>query len=141
MVDCLASFFVISNKFGWHIASRCRFPGLPESVLLDFLDAEPLHVSLPQAEDEAGLAKFEVDLNEGRLDQVGDILQMNGGGLVRTPKSLLFIRSGAFGSVWSGSWRFVAVREIHLASECALQGLLRPIGTRGEANLVSPRGF
>ena len=35
----------------------------------------------------------------------------------------------------------MAVREIHLASECALQGLLRPIGTRGEANLVSPRGF
>ena len=52
---------------------------------------------------------FEVDLNEGRLDQVGEVLQMNGGGLVRTPKSLLFIRSGAFGSVWSGSWRFVAV--------------------------------
>ena len=82
MVDCLASFFVISNKFGWHIASRCRFPGLPESVLLDFFDAEPLHVSLPQAEDEAGLAKFEVDLNEGRLDQVGDVLQTNGGGLL-----------------------------------------------------------
>ena len=56
MVDCLASFFVISNKFGWHIASRCRFPGLPESVLLDFLDAEPLHVRLTQAEelDEVG---------------------------------------------------------------------------------------
>ena len=56
MVDCLASFFVISNKFGWHIASRCRFPGLPESVLLDFFDAEPLHVPLAQAEelDEVG---------------------------------------------------------------------------------------
>ena len=56
MVDCLASFFVISNKFGWHIASRCRFPGLPESVLLDFFDAEPLHVRLTQAEelDEVG---------------------------------------------------------------------------------------
>ena len=56
MVDCLASFFVISNKFGWHIASRCRFPGLPESVFLDFLDAEPLHVRLTQAEelDEVG---------------------------------------------------------------------------------------
>ena len=25
---------------------------------------------------------FEVDLNEGRLNQVGDVLQMNGGGLV-----------------------------------------------------------
>ena len=25
---------------------------------------------------------FEVDLNEGQLDQVGDVLQMNGGGLV-----------------------------------------------------------
>ena len=88
------------------LASRSCFPGLPESVLLDFLDAEPLHVSLPQAEDEAGLAKFEVDLNEGRLDQVGEVLQMNGGGLVRTPKSLLFIRSGSFGG-WGGSWRFV----------------------------------
>ena len=51
MVDCLASFFVISNKFGWHIASRCRFPGLPESVLLDFFDAEPLHVRLTHAEE------------------------------------------------------------------------------------------
>lgn len=51
MVDCLASFFVISNKFGWHIASRCRFPGLPESVLLDFLDAEPLHVRFSQTEE------------------------------------------------------------------------------------------
>ena len=110
MVDCLASFFVISKKFGWRCASRCRFPGIPESVILDLFDAEPLHVRLTQAEDEAGLAKFEVDLNEGRLDQVGEVLQMNGGGLVRTPKSLLFIRSGAFGSVWSDSWRFVAVR-------------------------------
>ena len=47
---------VISNEFGWHIASRCRFPGLPESVLLDFFDAEPLHVRLAQAEelDEVG---------------------------------------------------------------------------------------
>ena len=51
MVDCLASFFVISNKFGWHIASRCRFPVFPESVLLDFFDAEPLHVRLTQAEE------------------------------------------------------------------------------------------
>ena len=110
MVDCLASFFVISKKFGWRCASRCRFPGIPESVILDLFDAEPLHVRLTQAEDEAGLAKFEVDLNEGRLDQVGEVLQMNGGGLVRTPKSLLFIRSGAFGSVWSGSWRFLAIR-------------------------------
>ena len=33
------------------------------------------------------------------------------------------------------------LREIHRASECALQGLLRPIGSRGEAKLVSPRGF
>ena len=41
---------------GWRCASRCRFPGIPESVLLDFLDAEPLHVWLPQAEefDEVG---------------------------------------------------------------------------------------
>ena len=33
------------------------------------------------------------------------------------------------------------LREIHRASECALQGLQRPIDSRGEANLVSPRGF
>ena len=33
------------------------------------------------------------------------------------------------------------LREIHRASECTLQGLLRPIDSRGEANLVSPRGF
>ena len=88
---------------GWRCASRCRFPGIPESVLLDFFDAEPLHVSLPQAEDEAGLAKFEVDLNEGRLDQVGDVLQMNGGGLIRTLKSLLFIQPGSFGVFRGGS--------------------------------------
>ena len=31
------------------------------------------------------------------------------------------------------------LREIHRASESALQGLLRPIDSRGEANLVSPR--
>ena len=31
--------------------------------------------------------------------------------------------------------------EIHRASGCALQGLLRPIDSRGEANLVSPRDF
>ena len=28
------------------------------------------------------------------------------------------------------------LREIHRASECALQGLLRPIGSRGEAKLM-----
>lgn len=41
---------------GWRCASRCRFSGLPESVLLDFFDAEPLHVRLTQAEelDEVG---------------------------------------------------------------------------------------
>ena len=41
---------------GWRCASRCRFPGLPESVLLDFFDAEPLHVRLTEAEelDEVG---------------------------------------------------------------------------------------
>ena len=32
-------------------------------------------------------------------------------------------------------------REIHRASECALQYPQRPIASRGEANLVSPRGF
>ena len=33
-----------------------RFPGLPESVLLEFFDAEPLHVPLSQTEelDEVG---------------------------------------------------------------------------------------
>ena len=31
---------------------------------------------------EVDTAKFEVDLNEGRLDHVGNVLQMNGGGLV-----------------------------------------------------------
>lgn len=38
------------------LASRSCFQGLPESVLLDFLDAEPLHVPLLQAEelDEVG---------------------------------------------------------------------------------------
>ena len=38
---------------------------------------------LATGEDEVDLVAFEVDLNEGRLDQVGDVLQMNGGGLVR----------------------------------------------------------
>ena len=33
------------------------------------------------------------------------------------------------------------LREIHRASECALQWPQRPIGSRGEANLVSPRDF
>ena len=65
---------------------------------------------LATGEDEVDLVAFEVNLNEGRLDQVGEVLQKNGGGLVRTPKSLLFIRSGAFGSVWSDSWRFLAIR-------------------------------
>ena len=34
----------------------CRISGIPESVLLDFFDAEPLHVPLSQAEelDEVG---------------------------------------------------------------------------------------
>ena len=36
---------------------------------------------------------------------------------------------------------FIPLREIHRARECALQGLQRPIDSRGEANLVSPRGF
>ena len=33
------------------------------------------------------------------------------------------------------------LREIHRASECALQWLQRPISSLGEANLVSPRDF
>ena len=36
---------------------------------------------------------------------------------------------------------FTTLREIHRASECTLQGLLRPIDSRGEAKLASPRGF
>ena len=36
---------------------------------------------------------------------------------------------------------FRSLREIHRASECALQCPQRPIGSRGEANLVSPRDF
>ena len=38
------------------LASRSCFPGLPESVLLDFLGTEPLHVPLLRAEelDEVG---------------------------------------------------------------------------------------
>ena len=76
---------------------------------------------LAAGKNEVDLVAFEVDLNEGRLDQVGDILQMNGGGLVRTLKSLLFIQPGGF------SGAFGVVREIHRASECSLQGLLRPI--------------
>ena len=34
-----------------HCCGSFSFPGLPESVLLDLLDAEPLHVWLPQAEE------------------------------------------------------------------------------------------
>ena len=39
-----------------HCCGSFSFPGLPESVLLDFLDAEPLHVRLTQTEelDEVG---------------------------------------------------------------------------------------
>ena len=37
--------------------------------------------------------------------------------------------------------RTVPLREIHRASESTLQGLLRPIASRAEAKLVSPRGF
>ena len=36
---------------------------------------------------------------------------------------------------------FRSLREIHRASECALQCPQRPIGSRGEAKLVSPRDF
>ena len=37
---------------------------------------------LAAGEDEADLVAFEVDLNEGQLNQVRDALQMNGGVLV-----------------------------------------------------------
>ena len=43
--------------------------------------------------------------------------------------------------IWLSLAATLRLREIHRASECALQGLLGPIGSRGEAKLVSPRGF
>ena len=41
---------------GWRVPAAFLFPVFPESVLLDLLDAEPLHVRLTQAEelDEVG---------------------------------------------------------------------------------------
>ena len=45
---------------------------------------------LAAGEDEADLVAFEVDLNEGRLDQIGDVLQMNGGGGVKNGISIRF---------------------------------------------------
>ena len=51
--------------------------------------------------------------------------------------------TGAYGhhSATGVSGHLSALREIHRASECALQCPQRPIDSRGEANLVSPRGF
>ena len=46
----------------------CSLPGLPESVLLDFLDAEPLHVRLTQAEE----------LDEVGAIHIADILGLDG---------------------------------------------------------------
>ena len=44
------------SNSGWRVPAAFLFLVLPESVLLDFLDAEPLHVRLSQAEelDEVG---------------------------------------------------------------------------------------
>ena len=52
-----------------HCCGSFSFPGLPDSVLLDFLDAEPLHVWLQQAEelDEVGAIHISYIL---RLDRV-----------------------------------------------------------------------
>ena len=53
--------------------------------------------------------------------------------------------SGLRDSLPGGSWlplgSYEELREIHRASECALQCPQKPIGSLGEANLVSPRGF
>ena len=58
------------------LASRSCFQGLPESVLLDFLDAEPLHVPLLQAEelDEVGtsaLTEVLFSYLNGRIEPEG----------------------------------------------------------------------
>ena len=47
--------FNVGNREPQQCGSSC-LPGIPESVLLDFFDAEPLHVWLAQAEelDEVG---------------------------------------------------------------------------------------
>ena len=47
---------IIQAISGWHSPAAFLFPVFPESVLLDFFDAEPLHVRLTQAEelDEVG---------------------------------------------------------------------------------------
>ena len=47
-------------------ASRFTFSGLPESVLLDFFDAEPLHDPLSQAEilDEVGAIHIAYIINK-----------------------------------------------------------------------------
>ena len=66
---------------GWRCASRCRFPGIPESVLLDFFDAEPLHVRLTEAEelDEVGAIHIAYKLSlDGMLPThlLGDFAQL-----------------------------------------------------------------
>lgn len=42
--------FNVGHQEPQQCGSSC-FPVFPESVLLDFFDAEPLHVRLPQAEE------------------------------------------------------------------------------------------
>ena len=59
---------------------------------------------------------------------------------LRAPQYLRTIRAGV-GCVRGASRAFGTLREIHRASECALQCPQRPIASRGEANLVSPSGF
>ena len=58
------------------------FPGIPESVLLDFFDAEPLHVRLTQAEelDEVGAIHIAYKLSlDGMLPThlLGDDLKVS----------------------------------------------------------------
>ena len=51
-----------------HCCGSCSLSGLPESVLLDFFDAEPLHVWLAQAEE----------LDEVGAIHIADILGLDG---------------------------------------------------------------
>ena len=56
------------SNSGWHSPAAFLFLVLPESVLLDFLDAEPLHVRLSQAEE----------LDEVGAIHIADILGLDG---------------------------------------------------------------
>ena len=65
-----------------HCCGSCRFPWLTYSVLLDFCNAEPLHVWLPQAEelDEVGAIHIAYKLSlDGMLPAhlLGDDLKVS----------------------------------------------------------------